>query len=78
MANNKNQQEDLIHLKSHKDGDNITLLNTIYFKSLEINSSEKSTKSKYVDHAILVYKDLDTNLKYKEEIDNPEYIYIIL
>lgn len=75
MANNKNQQEDLIHLKSHKDGDNITLLNTIYFKSLEINPSEKSTKSKYVDHAILVYKDLDTNLKYKEEIDNPEYIY---
>lgn len=50
-------------------GSNITLLNT-YYKRFRDESD-----GKFKDLMVLVYKDLDTGLKYKEEILQPEMEY---
>ena len=61
------QVPNLFNLKTHKPGDNITLLNTLFYRGIDPDDE------KFTDYLTLVYKDLDTGLKYKEEIKNPKY-----
>lgn len=60
----------MIRLRGHKNGDNLTILNT-YYKVYE------SKDNKLKDVLCLIYKDNETGLKYKEEIESPEFTYYI-
>ena len=57
-------------LNSHKPGANITIMNTL-------SSTFKDEKEKYHEGLILVYKDCDTGMKYKEEIIDPDYTFYV-
>ena len=57
-------------IKHYKDGANISILNTEYHRGNYKENDEN-------DYLTIVYKDLDTGLKYKEEIKNPTYEYYI-
>ena len=57
-------------LTAHKPGDNVTIMNTL-------SSSFKDSNDKFHEGLILVYKDCDTGLKYKEEIVDPEYTFYV-
>ena len=65
-------QEDVIvsnlfELDTHKLGSNVTLMNTQFYRAVDPKDN------KFNDYLTLVYKDLDTGLKYKKEIKNPKY-----
>ena len=55
-------------VKSHQQGDNITILNTISKKFADPDGN-------FHEGLIIVYKDYDTGLKYKEEIVDPDYTF---
>lgn len=57
-----------MQLKSHMPDANITILNTISKKFIDPDN-------KYHEGLILVYKDYETGLKYKEEYIDPEYTF---
>lgn len=57
-------------ISGHKPGDNITIMNTQFWRAQMDNG-------KYKDFLTLVYKDCDSGLKYVEEIENPDYIYYL-
>lgn len=59
-----------LKLPSHKPGDNITILNTISGK-IPLDNGRTS------EALILIYKDYDTGLKYKEELIDPDYTYFV-
>jgi DNA polymerase elongation subunit (family B) len=63
-------QSDL-NLKTHSIGANITLLNTLSRKF-------QDDKGRYNEGLILVYKDNDTGIKYKQEFRNPTYTYYMI
>ena len=57
-------------IKGYKDGDNITLLNTIYHRP------KKQLDGKYDTGSIdIIYKDMNTNEKKLQHIEDPEYTY---
>ena len=58
-------------INGRQPGDNITLLNNSY-KRVYIQDANE-----YTDYMVLVYKDLDTGIKYKEEIECPDYEYYV-
>lgn len=55
-------------IKHRKKGDNISIVSTEYHRG-DYSANDKN------DYMTIVYKDLDTGLKYKEEITNPTYEY---
>lgn len=57
-------------LRGFKPGDNITILNTMYKKY-------KDSDGKFKDVMIIVFKDLNTGITYKEEIESPNYTYYL-
>lgn len=59
-------------LKNHSAGDNVTLLNTIFFRTKDIENN------KFKDNLSIIYKDCDTGLKYIEEIEDPDYEYYMI
>lgn len=59
-----------LQLKSHKPGDDITIMNTLC-------KNFKDNHERTHEGLILVYKDNTTGLKYKEEIEDPLYTYYI-
>ena len=57
-------------IRGYNDGDNITLLNVIYHKP------QKQESGKYTTGSIdIIFKDLNTNEKKIQHIENPEYTY---
>ena len=58
-------------IKSRQPGDNITLMNTMFFRVPD------PANNKLIDNLAIVYKDLDSGLKYVEEIQDPDYEYYI-
>ena len=58
----------LLELKSHKPGANITIINTVVDRY-------RDDDGKYKERLTIIYKDADTGLKYKEEIQDPLYEY---
>ena len=64
-------------IKGRKPGDNITLMNTIYFRKVSIGDGYFPKKN-YNDCIALIYKDCDTGLKYVQEIEDPDYEYFIV
>lgn len=59
-------------IKGYKEGDNISILNTIYIKPM------KNAEGKYdPDCLYIVFKDLNTGEKHMQEIMNPKYRYYI-
>ena len=54
-----------------KEGSNLTIVNT-YFKKF------KDYEGKYKEVLSLIFKDLDTGLKYKEEIEDPEISFRVV
>lgn len=63
----------MLRVGNYEPGSNITLLNNYYIKPYK-DENGKWTKGVMT----LIYKDLDTGRKYKEEIENPDYEYYIL
>ena len=59
-----------LKLPSHQPGDNITIMNTLSGKLPQENG-------RTVEGLILVYKDCDTGLKYKQEYIDPDYTYYL-
>lgn len=59
-----------MRLRGFKDGDNLTILNT-YYKRM------KDEKGNFKDLLTIVFKDNSTGIKYKEEIECPDYTYYI-
>lgn len=60
-------------IKGYKDGDNISLLNTIYHRP------KKQIDGKYDNGSIdIIYKDMNTGEKKIQHIDDPEYTYYIV
>ena len=59
-----------MQLKSHQPGANITIMNTM-------SSSFKDEKEKFHEGLILVYKDVDTGILYKEEMIDPDYTFYV-
>ena len=59
-----------MQLKSHQPGANITIMNTM-------SSSFKDSKDKFHEGLILVYKDVDTGMLYKEEMIDPDYTFYV-
>ena len=57
-------------IKGRKPGSNITIMNTLYWRGTD-------EKGKFNEYLTIVYKDLDTGLKYCEEKVNPDYEYYI-
>ena len=57
-------------IKGRKPGDNITLMNTQFWRG-------QDSEGKYTDYLTLVYKDCDTGLKYVEEKTDPVYTYFL-
>ena len=57
-------------LRGHPDGSNVTLVNTYYKRFYD-------EQKQYRDLLTMVYRDLDTGQKYKEEILDPEITYYI-
>lgn len=57
-------------LNSHKPGANVTIMNTL-------SANFKDENDKYHEGLILVYKDCDTGMKYKEEIVDPDYTFYV-
>lgn len=57
-------------ISGHKPGDNITIMNTQFWRS-------QNNNGKYSDYLTIVYKDCDSGLKYVEEIVNPDYVYYL-
>ena len=55
-----------LKLKSHKPGDDITIMNTFVKKYY-------NAENRYEECLTIVYKDNRTGIKYKEEIVNPTY-----
>lgn len=62
----------MLQITNHKPGDNITLMNTLFFRGIDPDDD------KFKEYATIIYKDKDTGLKYKEEIVNPDYEYYIV
>lgn len=58
-------------ITSHKPGDNITIMNTLS------GNFKKEGSDKSHEAMIIVYKDCDTGLKYKEEIIDPDYTFYV-
>lgn len=58
-------------ITGRKPGDNITLMNTIFFR-------ERTEEGKSIEHLGIVYKDCDTGIKYKEELVNPDYEFYMV
>lgn len=58
-------------IKGRQQGDNITIMNTMFKRGTDPRDN------KFKEILTLVYKDCDTGLKYKEEIENPDYEYYI-
>lgn len=56
-------------IKTRKYGENITLMNTIFWRGTDPGDG------KFKEYLTLVYKDLDSGLKYAEEIIDPDYVY---
>ena len=61
----------MLKLVGRSPGDNITLMNTISWWGTD----PESNSGKLTDFLTLVYKDMDTGLKYVEEMQNPKYTY---
>ena len=59
-------------IKGRNPGDNITLMNTLFRRSTDPKDG------KFKDFLTIVYKDLDTGLKFFEEIINPDYEYFVI
>ena len=60
-------------IRGYDDGANITLLNVIYHKP-----KKNIETGKYDDGSLdIIYKDMDTNEKKLQHIDNPDYTYYI-
>ena len=60
-------------IRGYKDGDRITLLNTIYIRP------QKDENGKYgPDYLYIVFKDLDTGDKKVQTIKNPKYTYYLV
>lgn len=59
-------------IKGRNPGDNITLMNTMFRRGIDPKDD------KFKDFLTIVYKDLDTGLKFKEEIVNPDYEYFMI
>ena len=59
-------------IKGKKSGDNITLMNTIFWRGQDLKDN------KFKEFLTLVYKDCDTGLKYVQEIIDPDYEYYIV
>ena len=57
-------------IKGRKPGSNITIMNTLSWRGTD-------EKGKFNEYLTIVYKDLDTGLKYCEEKVNPDYEYYI-
>ena len=60
-----------MHLKGFKDGDNITIVNTYSKRFYDENN-------KFQELLTLIYKDLDTGVKYKEEIIDPAMSFYVV
>lgn len=60
-----------IHIKGYKDGDNITLLNTIYIRPRFHEDTNKWDKGSMT----IVYRDNNTGEKKQVTIDNPPYTF---
>lgn len=58
-------------IKGYKPGDNITIMNTIFWRGTDPKDN------KFKDYLTIVYKDCDTGLKYVQESNNPDYEYYI-
>lgn len=59
-----------MHLRGFKDGDDITILNTYYRRY-------RDSEGKSRDVLCILFKDNTTGMKYKEEIENPDFTYYI-
>lgn len=59
-----------MQLRSHKPGSNITIMNTL-------SGNFKDKQDKYYEGLILIYKDCDTGMLYKEEMIDPEYTFYV-
>lgn len=57
-------------IKGRKPGSNITIMNTLSWRGTD-------EKGKFNEYLTIIYKDLDTGLKYCEEKVNPDYEYYI-
>lgn len=62
-----------LSLTGHHFGDNITLMNTLSWWGPD----PESNSGRLTDFLTLIYKDLDTGLKYVEEMQNPKYTYYV-
>lgn len=74
MVKTQQNQEDvsnLFELDTHPLGSNITMMNTLFYRALD------SSDNKFKDYLTLIYKDLDTGLKYKKEFVNPKYRFYV-
>lgn len=58
-------------IKGRKPGDNITIMNTMFSRG------KNHTDGKYREILTVVYKDCDSGLKYKQEINGPDYEYYV-
>ena len=58
----------MLNLKARQPGDPITIMNTLFYR-------RQDSDGKFREHLMLVYKDTETGLKYKEELVDPDYIY---
>ena len=59
-------------IKGRNPNDNITLMNTIFRRGVD------ESDGKFKEFLTIVYKDLDTGQKYKEEIIDPTYEYFVV
>lgn len=60
----------MIPLIGTKPGDNIVLINTISWR-------QKMENGKTKDFLTIIFKDCDTGIKYKQEIEDPEYTFYV-
>lgn len=59
-------------IKGRNPGDNITVMNTMMIQGTDPSDGQ------YKQSMTIVYKDLDSGIKYVEEIENPDYEYYMI
>jgi len=59
-------------IKGRQPGDNITLMNTMFFRRMDPKDE------KFKEFLALIYKDADTGIKYIEEKVDPDYEYYMI
>lgn len=59
----------MINVGNYPPGSNITILNAVYYRPKDYNEN---------DYMSITYKDLDTGIKYIDNIPNPEFEYHVL